>query len=101
MKVSIWGCVQKYPKEDNTIRFPGRLGVESYQALRSIDPIRGERILLLSVRYIEREDSPIWLRFESLEEAQELVEHLNKAIEAYKKDEDYGGGSTPRSFVVT
>ena len=102
MKVSIWGCVQRYPKDEhNTISFLGNLAVESYEALRSIEPPEGERIILLSIRNEVKNDSPIWLIFESQGEAELLQELLAKAIEAYKKDEDYRGGSISRTFGLS
>lgn len=95
MRVHIWGCVQKYPKgELNTIEFEGNLGVESFISALS------ERNIILSIRHKEREESPVWLTFESLGEAEGLLEHLLKVIEAYKEDEDYKGGVTPKTFIL-
>lgn len=101
MRIQVWGCLHNYPKSElATITFEGDLGVECVRVITGLELLSTERILRFTIRHKDREESPIWMKFQTLKEAEKLQEFLTEAIEAYKKGEDYEGGSTPRTWVI-
>jgi len=109
MKVQVWGCIRKFRTNDREEPYyieKASVGVESVRVVSDINVNKGkivtERILRITIVSETDEGvvSPIWLTFDSIEEAEELLKHIIEAIKAFKEDSDYEGGVTPPEWVI-
>ena len=111
MRVQIWGCAWEWKQKDEESLgtkhidiLDCTIGVSSVQTIENVEPLETQRQLQLFVmKKIANEKfpvSPIWITFEGLVEAEQFALLLKEAIEAYKKNEDYDGGTTPLKVVM-
>lgn len=88
MRVFVWGCAFKIGErsEFNTLEIPAEyLSVEIGQKSKGMEIIGAAPQLCVISQGERRTVSPLWINFDTVDEAEELVKKLDRAVKLCKK----------------